>query len=571
MPTIISVLVPVALGDCYSYLGDEPLAPGTIVRVPFGPREVIGAVWDDPPDTGRPAARLRAISHVYPARPLDGTLRAFIEWVARWTLAPRGMVLRMVLRVPEALEPEPPRAGLIATGLAPERLTPARRRVLDLAPTLPSWTRAALAEAAGVSPSVVDGLAALGAFRPAELPPLPAAPEPDPAAFSPDLTPDQRTAAAALVAAVAEGRASVTLLDGVTGSGKTEVFLEAVAATVAAGRQALIMMPEIALTQAVIARFTRRFNARPAEWHSAVSPVQRARVWRGVASGETRIVIGARSALFLPFRHPGLIVVDEEHDAAYKQDDRVPYNARDMAVVRGHLSGFPVVLSSATPSVESRVNADQGRYRRLVLTDRVPGASLPDVRAVDLRLSRPEKGRWLAPPLVAALRATLERGEQGLLFLNRRGYAPLTLCGACGHRFSCPNCSAWLVDHRLRGRLVCHHCGHTEPRPDTCPACGEADTLVACGPGVERIAEEAQALFPEARTLVLSSDIGGGTERIRAELDLVASGAFDLIVGTQLVAKGHTFPGLKFVGVVDADLGLMNGDLRAGERTFQLL
>lgn len=576
MTAVVSVLVPVALGDCYSYVAPRALAPGTIVRVPFGPREVVGAVWDDAPDTGRSPAKLKAISHVFDAPPLgapllDADMRRFVEWVARWTLAPRGMVLRMVLRVPEALDPEPTRPGVALAGAPPERMTPARARVMALLEGGLSWTKAGLAETAGVSPSVIDGLVGAGTLATVELPPPTAAARPDPDFHHPDLTGDQSAAAERLRAAVARDAASVLLLDGVTGSGKTEVFLEAVAATVAAGKQALIMMPEIALTHSVIARFERRFAARPAEWHSAVPPAQRARVWRGAAAGDVRIVVGARSALFLPFRELGLIVVDEEHDNAYKQDDRVPYNARDMSVVRGHIGRFPVVLASATPSIESRVNADQGRYAHVILADRVPGASLPDVRAVDLRQSRPEKGRWLAPPLVAAVGEALGRGEQALLFLNRRGYAPLTVCGACGHRFSCPDCSAWLVDHRLRGRLACHHCGHTEPRPEACPACGALDSLVACGPGVERIAEEAQALFPEARSIILSSDIGGGTERIRRELQLVAEGAFDLIIGTQLVAKGHTFPRLKLVGVVDADLGLMNGDLRAAERTFQLL
>ena len=570
MAVPVSVVVPVAIDQTYTYLADAPLAAGTIVAVPLGTRLILGAVWDDPPDPAIAVGRLKPVAHVYDAVPLDTAMRRFVEWVARWTLAPRGMVLRMVLRSAAALEAEPTRAGVVRAGPPPERMTPARARALAAIEDGLAWSKAGLAATAGVSASVIDGLVAAGTLAVVDLPPPPAAATPDLAAATPLLTGDQVTAAAQLAAAVAADAFSVTLLDGITGSGKTEVYLEAIAAALASGRQALVMMPEIALTESLLDRFERRFAARPAEWHSAVPTNARARVWRGVTTGDVRVVAGARSALFLPFRELGLIIVDEEHDAAYKQDDGVAYHARDMAVVRARITGIPVVLASATPSIETRVNAETGRYRRVVLANRVPGAALPEIATIDLRKTPPERGRWLAPPLVEALGRTIADGGQGLLFLNRRGYAPLTICGACGHRFQCPNCTAWLVEHRFRGTLACHHCGHVEQRPDTCPACGTADRLVACGPGVERIAEEARERFPDARLLVLSSDIGG-TERLRRELAAVTSGKVDLVVGTQLVAKGHTFPGLKCVGVVDADLGLASGDPRAAERTFQLL
>jgi primosomal protein N' (replication factor Y) len=567
----VSVLLPVAIDAAYTYAADEPLAPGTIVEVPLGPRRVLGAVWEDPPDETIGHNRLRAVAAVVPVPPIDAEMRAFVEWVARWTVSPRGMVLRMALRAPQAYAPEPPRPGVRRAGPPPERFTPARARVLALTEDGLSWSRTGLAAAAGVSVSVVDGLVAAGSLEVVMMAPTPIVATPDEAlGRAPTLSPEQAAAAAALTATVRAGGFSVTLIDGVTGSGKTDVFLEAVAETIRQGSQALVLMPEIALTQAVLSRFEERFAAKPGEWHSAVPAAQRGRVWRGVAEGSVPCVVGARSALFLPFKRLGLVVVDEEHEVAYKQDDRVPYNARDMAVVRGRIGAFPVVLSSATPSVESRVNADAGRYKRLVLGARTGGGALPNVAVIDLRRAPPERGRWLSPPLVNAVAHTLARGEQALLFLNRRGYAPLTLCGACGHRFQCPQCSAWLVDHRLRDQLVCHHCGHTEKRPDACPACGAEGRLVACGPGVERVAEEAAERFPQARLLVLSSDTGG-TERIRREFALVAEGKVDLVVGTQLVAKGHTFPKLTLVGVVDADIGLVSGDPRAAERTFQLL
>ncbi|WP_165645158.1 replication restart helicase PriA, partial [Oharaeibacter diazotrophicus] len=451
-------------------------------------------------------------------------------------------------------------------------LTDARRRVLALTAENEgmAWTRSGLAHAAGVSPGVVDGLIAAGTLAEVEVPAGPPfrRAEPD---FDPrDLTGEQRRAADELVGRVGAG-ASVTLLDGVTGSGKTEVYLEAVAEALRQGRQALVLVPEIALTKAFLDRFAARFGALPAEWHSDVGPKTRARVWRGVAEGGVGVVVGARSALFLPFRDLGLIVVDEEHDPAYKQEEWATYHARDMAVVRGRIERIPVVLASATPSIESRVNADRGRYRHVVLSERATGAAMPTLMAIDMRRAGPPRGRFLAPGLVSAIAETTARGEQALLFLNRRGYAPLTLCRACGHRFQCPNCSSWLVDHRFRGRLACHHCGHTEPRPEACPSCGTLDALVPCGPGVERIAEELATLLPERRTVVLSSDVLGSVQRMRAEFDAVARGECDIVVGTQLVAKGHTFPKLTLVGVVDADLGLGSGDPRAAERTFQLL
>jgi primosomal protein N' (replication factor Y) len=416
---------------------------------------------------------------------------------------------------------------------------------------------------------VVDGLLAQGTLETVALPIRPIASIVDPDHARPNLSAAQERTAADLVAAAA-GSFSVSLLDGVTGSGKTEVYFEAVAETLRQGKQALVLLPEIALTGAFLDRFAARFGSRPCEWHSEVGSKTRERVWRAVAAGEVRAVVGARSALFLPFPDLGLIIVDEEHDGAYKQEEGVTYHARDMAVVRGHLSGFPVVLASATPSVESRVNADRGRYRHLLLPARYGVSTTPDILALDLRKDPPERGRWLSPRLVAAVTDTIAAGEQALLFLNRRGYAPLTLCRTCGHRMQCPNCSAWLVDHRFRRILACHHCGHEERRPDACPKCDSEESLVACGPGVERLQEEVVEHFPTARTLVLSSDIGG-VQRIRLELEAVAKGKADIIIGTQLVAKGHNFPGLSLVGVVDADLGLAHGDPRAAERTFQLL
>lgn len=570
-PMAVPVMVPMPAERPYSYLVPQGMlvVPGSIVRVPLGPREVAGIVWDTPTDVVDPK-KLRPISQVFDCPPIDEAARRFVDWVASYTLSPPGMVARMFLRAPAAFDPEPPLPGLRWSGATPERMTAARERVLELARDGMAWTRSGLAHAAGTSLTVVDGLTSQGVFETVEIPPPPVVAAPDPAFSRPDLSFEQE-AAAEVLRAKAGGGFSVTLVDGVTGSGKTEVYFEAIAAALAAGRQVLVLVPEIALTSAFLDRFHDRFGAKPGEWHSDLSPKMRERVWRQVAEGQVRVVAGARSALFLPFKNLGLVVIDEEHDPAYKQEDRVFYNARDMAVVRGHIGNFPVILASATPSVETQVNAQQGRYGRVVLSARFAEAALPDLAAIDMRKSPPQRGGFLSPVLLEEMKKTLGRGEQSLLFLNRRGYAPLTLCRVCGHRFQCQDCSSWLVEHRFRGQLVCHQCGHNEQRPEACPECGTLDHLVACGPGVERIAEEVESHFPDARTIVLSSDMLGGVKRLRLELDAIAQGEADIVIGTQLVAKGHNFPKMSLVGVVDADIGLANGDPRAAERTFQLL
>lgn len=565
----VSVLFPVALDRSFTYAvpPESELAPGDVVSAPFGGRDAIGVVWDDAPEIV-PSGKLRPIRTRLEGLPLPAQLRAFIDWVGNYTLSPRGLLLRIAISGRGDGGGEM-RVVCRATGRLPLRRTAARSRVLTIAGDGALRSRAELALAAGVSRGVVDGLVAEGCLETLEIKPE-GWPRPDPDHNRPALSPEQQAAADALCAMVHAHAFQAVLLEGVTGSGKTEVYLEALATTLQAGGQALVLLPEIALTSAVTARFAARFGAEPAVWHSTLTPRQRARVWDAVASGDARVVIGARSALFLPFANLGLIVVDEEHDAAYKQEDAPIYHARDMAVVRGTLAACPVVLASATPSLETRANAARGRYARLELPDRFGGRTLPSLMVADLTRHPPPPGRFIGPQLETAVRETLDAGHQALLFLNRRGYAPLTLCRACGHRLQCPNCSTWLVQHRHRPRLVCHHCGHDEAVPRACPSCGTEGKLAPVGPGVERICEEAASLFPAARISVLSSDLTG-IARLQEELQSIERGEVDLIIGTQLVTKGHNFPGLALVGVVDADLGLGTADPRAAERTFQAL
>ena len=570
---VVDVLVPVALDQAYSYRVPEgaELAPGDIVAVSMGARDCLGVVWaNNLAPNPRLHNRLKDVDSKLDYPPLKPELRQFVDWVAQYTLASRGMVLRMALRMGD-LGPARQRVGVRLAGPQPVRMTAARARVLRALADGFTHVKGDAAREAGVSPGVIDGLIDEGTLESVVLPPEPLMRAPDPDFRKPDFSLGQLAAADALRLTVNQGGYTVTLLDGVTGSGKTEVYFEAVAENIRRGHQTLILMPEIALTAGFLDRFAARFGVRPAEWHSQLPPRRRARTWEAVAQDEVQVVVGARSALFLPYADLGLIVVDEEHDPAYKQEDGAHYHARDMAVVRGSIAKFPVVLASATPSVESEVNARRGRYRRLHLPERFGGAHLPQIEAIDMRTDGPPRGRFISPKLAEAVQHVLERREQALLFLNRRGYAPLTLCRACGFRLQCPNCDAWLVDHRFKRRLVCHHCGFSTPPPAECPKCHATESFAPVGPGVERLEQEAAELFAGARILVLSSDLVESIERLRAELDDVAQGRFDIVIGTQLVAKGHHFPKLNLVGIVDADLGLGNGDPRAAERTFQLL
>lgn len=568
---IAEVLLPLALDGPYSYRVPDGMAleAGSYVIVPLGPRQMIGVVWavKDKAETDK---KLRDVAEVFDMPPLTETHRRFVDWLSAYYLEPAGNVLRMVLRSPGAFEGPREQIAYRATESAPKRMTPQRARVLEIAREGFAMRAAELAEAAGVGTSVIKALAKDGALEAVALPALKRFPEPDLNAGGYTLSKDQQTAAEALRAVVAQRQHKVMLLDGVTGSGKTEVYFEAMAAALASGAQVLLLLPEIALTQPFIARVERRFGCEPAQWHSDLRPRERERVWRGVAHGTAKIVVGARSALFLPWKKLKLIVVDEEHESAYKQDDGVPYHARDMAVLYGSIGKFPVVLSSATPSLETLVNVDRGRYGVVRLTDRHGRPELPEIGLIDMKRVTSVPGTWISPPLFDAVNETLAQGDQALLFLNRRGYAPLTLCRACGHRLECPNCAASLVEHRFRRQLMCHHCGHLEPMPKECPSCHTEGKMVSVGPGVERLAEEAATRFPEARIAILSSDLSRGT-LLRDAIRDVEEGQFNLVIGTQLVAKGHHFPHLTLVGVVDADLALESSDPRGGERTWALM
>ncbi len=545
---------------------------GAFVEVPLGPRKVLGVVWG-PGEGGYDLAKVRSIIRVLDVAPMTDEMRSFLQKAADYTLTPMTAMLRLATRAPGLGDPPSMRKVYRLGYSEPTRITEARQRVLDVLGGQgdQAFTLKELSEEAGVTSSVIKGLVKQGAVDEVDTPRDTPYRRLDPAIPSKDLTEDQASCAATLDTAIRTGTYGTTLLRGVTGSGKTEVYLEAVASTLRTGRQALVLLPEIALTAEFLTRVQARFGAKPAEWHSGVTMTERRRCWRMVGEGGAQLVVGARSALFLPFRDLGLIVVDEEHDTSYKQEDGVLYNARDMAVLRASICGAQVVLASATPSLETWVNAEAGKYMRLDLKARFGVAVMPEVRAIDMRGEDLPGNRWISPTLQSAVAQRIEKGEQSLLFINRRGYAPVTICRACGHQIGCDHCDARMVEHRFQKRLMCHQCGETKPIPEKCPACEVEGKLAPVGPGVERLGEEATALFQDARVATLSSDMFASSRALKEQIRAIAEGDADIIIGTQLVAKGHNFPLLTLVGVIDADLGLQGSDLRAAERTFQLM
>lgn len=554
----------------YSVPSDMHVEIGSVVSVPLGPRKLFGVVWDDDIIDAPPvdAKKLRPIIACLDIPPLNHSLRKLIDWTAHYYLSSHASILRMVLPTSAAFNSATTITEYRSTGTLPDRMTPKRAQALDAIGSTQGLIRE-LALKAGVSDAVVRGLVKSGGLEGVDVSIDAPFDVPNPDHHLPNLSSDQQAAADTLVSAVKAEQFSSIMLDGVTGSGKTETFFEAVSACLEMGKQCMILLPEIALTQPFLQRFEQRFGVTPACWHSGMKQSERRRAWRAMTSGDASVLIGARSALFLPYHNLGLIIVDEAHEASFKQEEGVRYHARDVAVMRAMYSDIPIILSSATPALETRYMAEIGRYESIVMESRFGGAILPEIETIDLTEDPPERGQWIAPRLVAAMEERLERGEQSLMFLNRRGYAPLTLCRTCGHRIQCPNCTSWMVEHRLVKRLACHHCGHVMPPPNACAECGEEDSLVACGPGVERINDEIRNLFPDAKTFVATSDTLWSPEKASEFVRKVENNEIDIIVGTQLVTKGYHFPNLTLVGIIDADLGLEGGDLRAAERTFQ--
>lgn len=574
---IVGVLLPLPFNEPFDYESKEDLPLGTIVRVPFGKEEQIGVVWKSGPSSNLDKNKIKPIIESFNLPPIRSELRKLVEFTAAYNCAPLGLVLKMVISVRQAFDDPKTMTLYKLSGktLAEAKLknSDARWQVMDLLRHAP-YSKSEICKGAGCSVGVVNTLIENKILEPIIKEKNKVFELPKPDFQKVNLTAEQQAAADELVAKTELGF-SVTLIDGVTGSGKTEVYFEAAAAVLKKGRQVLILVPEISLTTQWLNRFEKRFGVKPACWHSGLGQSERADTWRAVTQGQVQVIVGARSALFLPYADLGLIVIDESHDHSFKQEDMVNYQCRDMAVMRAKLEQFPLILSTATPDLETVVNVENGKYDVVRLTHRFANAKLPELKIIDLKKDKPQKGSWgpswLAPTLVDALKSNLDKGEQSMLFLNRRGYAPLVICRDCGYRIQCPNCTAWLAEHKSSNRLICHHCGYMTARPAVCPDCGSPDGLTSCGPGVERIAEEINHRFPDARTAILSSDITSSLKEVSDIFDKMEKKELDIIIGTQILAKGHHFPELTLVGIVDADLGLMGSDLRATEQTFQLL
>lgn len=572
--TYADVLLPQKIDQAYTYLVPEGMAveEGAFVEVPLRNQSVTGVVWQIHHNIPGSDYKIKPIQALHDAPPMPKPLKGLIDFTANYTLSSKGNVLKLALSIPEVFETMAEREGLRP---APDydfsQLTEKRRAVVEL--LLESEQPLTVSEASllcEVSTSTIRSMIKAGILV---IVPIPA-PALSWTYTHMELSAEQQVAADEICQAVGDKSHKTFLLDGITGSGKTEVYFEAIAKTLETGRQALVLLPEIALSNQSIQRFTDRFGAAPVVWHSDITVAQKRKAWRQIASGDAKVVIGARSALFLPFPDLGLIVVDEEHETAYKQEEGVIYNARDMAVVRAHLGSCPIVLVSATPSLETLENAEAGKYGWLKLKNRHASAMLPDIHVIDMRAFETGGGakkRWISDVLVQAIREAVERGEQALIYLNRRGYAPLILCGACGERVNCPNCTAYLVEHKRANYLMCHHCGYVKLKPQECVKCGDKAGLISCGPGVERVADELIEMFPSYRTEIMASDIMTSVHKLEGLLNDLRDGKINIIVGTQMIAKGHHFPKITVVGVVDADLGLAGGDLRSGERTYQLL
>ncbi len=577
--TIVKVLVSNIPNSGYDYRLTGPADIGTFVCVTVMNRPHIGIVWGVG-DSGLPSEKIKSVSKIFENK-LAITDLQWLRRMSDWTLMPLGMALRLIINVPDAFLPPPLETLYIYNQDVQTRMTANRQSVLDAfsANDNEAMTASDIQNISGVSSSVVRTMIDKGLLIAS------GAQAKNPLDFSIKyqdsgdikLNQEQQIAADAIGESVGRGGFSVFLLDGVTGSGKTQVYFEAAWRAYSAGKSVLLMMPEIALTAQFMHRFASRFGAAPVVWHSNLTAARRRAIWRGVLNGEIRMVVGTRSALFLPWTDLGLIVIDEEHDTSYKQEDMGNYHARDMAILRAAIAGFPVVLASATPAAETLENVNSGKYTHLRLTSRFGGAQMPDITTIDLRENRPiqyligEEAQtgYLSPPMCDAMSQTLDAGHQVMLFINRRGFAPLVGCNKCGWAATCPDCSVGMTYHKRTAKLQCHMCGRTMPLPPKCPDCGSGITMR--GVGLEKVEQEVNNRFPNARTALVSSDIITSRGALERLVDKMESGEINVVIGTQILAKGHHFPNLTLVGVVDADMGLFGTDFRAAEHTFQQL
>lgn len=579
---IVKVLIPNVINNGYDYRLTQSAETGNFVRVTVMNRQYIGVIVGVG-DSNLDPSKIKPILEVCNFGKLSAKDLDWIYKMSEWTLMAPGAVLRLIVNVPDAFNP-PSFEQLYNYNFDNEcKMTNARQSVSDAFESNDNDAMSVndIMNIARVSNSVIKTMIKNKILLPS------ATREKTQNDFVYQyhdtgnivLSSEQKAAADVIATAIDKDSFSVYLLDGITGSGKTQVYFDAVLRAYNNGKSVLLMMPEIALTAQFMDRFKLRFGNPPVVWHSNLTAARRRDIWRGVARGDIRIVVGTRSALFLPWQNLGLIVIDEEHDTSYKQEDMGNYHARDMAILRAKIADFPVVLASATPSLETLYNVSLGKYKRLRLTSRYGGAQMPTIETIDMRVARPEKYKLskdaeeksgnLSPQLCAEIADTLSKHNQVMLFINRRGFAPIVQCKKCGWVGECPDCSVGLNYHKHLNKLVCHMCGKMLVLPEKCPKCG--NELSMRGAGLEKIEEEISARFPNARTALVSSDTITSRESLQRLVQKMESGDIDIVIGTQILAKGHHFPNLTLVGVVDADMGLFGTDFRAGEHTFQQL
>ncbi len=573
---IVEVAVPSPLYRGFDYKLPQaaaPPAPGSRVLVPFGHQQLVGIVLCSKQHSDVAFAKLKTAREVLDTQPVfDTALLQLLRWAARYYHHPIGETLTTAL--PLALRKPRPVAEQ-GTGVwqltelgreqSPARLTRAARQAAVLE-ALQAHPQGVARETLAVPLAVLHTLQAKGWITQAAFSPATPALQPGDAANAPELTPEQRQAVAAVRAA--SDRFGCFLLEGVTGSGKTEVYLRLIAPLLEAGRQVLVLVPEIGLTPQLVERFRQRFQLAVSVLHSGLSDGQRLQAWQRAAAGQSGLILGTRSAIFTPLRNPGLIIVDEEHDSSFKQQEGLRYSARDLAVWRARQLDIPAILGSATPSLESLYNVHEGRYRHLQLPQRAGTALHPHMRLLDLRGQAMRE--LLSDRLIQSMHRHLQRGDQVLLFLNRRGYAPVLLCHACGWVAGCGRCDARLTLHQRRGELRCHHCGSQRPVDRYCPACGSSE-LLGIGEGTERIEQALEEQFPQYPVLRIDRDTTRRKGSLEDALAAAQSGRAKILLGTQMLAKGHHFPNVTLVAVLDADQGLFSTDFRAGERMAQLI
>ena len=584
----VAVLLIGPFNDTFDYLIEEninEISPGQIVLAPFRQRKVVGIIVSEGSKTVS-KSKLKTVIDIYELDPIPLPTIDLISFLANWNCVYKGLVLKMVLSPLEAIiSPQYNKVykynledGLSIDSIDNKKLRSKRKLVLDaLVNSDKEVYETFLIQDIGVSKTILKDMVNKNLIV-EKLIKI----KPD---FSKNfiksndikkendkpLNEHQKNAVDKINKSIKKNETDCFLLDGVPGSGKTETYFETVQTCLDERKQVLILLPEIALTPDWQKRFYNKFNFNPLVWHSDISKKKRKEIWLSALSGTAGVIVGARSALMIPISKLGLIVVDEEHEPAFKQEENVRYNARDMAVYRANRSSASIVLASATPSLETFYNMRMGKYIHLTLPKRATGADMPDIKLLDLKLHPPQKGNWISPLLINQIQDKLLKKEQTLLFLNRRGYAPLRVCNSCGNKVKCINCETWLVEHRLDNLLTCHHCGYSKHISNICEVCGNKDQMKSCGPGVERIEEEVQRLFPEAKSITLSSDTMKNQNLLTNAIEQIKNSEVDIIIGTQMVAKGHDFPKLKLVGIIDGDIGLSGGDLRASERSFQLL